>query len=152
MKNYILLLFLNFGTLDLISQVALHTEINSKTQFSNIFWENTLDKLEHAQGYDAYVKVKNIYDIIEVLNFTNKVDTLILYFIDTKFYSDNRKTKHYLRVCFLSQPFQFYQVEIGNKKSGYTVGIIDQKAKTIEILRNDLMFASLSELCYTIME
>lgn len=126
--------------------------VTVSTGFSIEYQDSVLAVLQRMQNHDTYVKVTSVYDTFEVYNFSNQEDTLVLYFADTKFYADNWKTKQYLRACFLSAPFRFYQVEIGNKKSGFTVGKIDQEAKTIEILRNGKIITTLSELCYTIVE
>lgn len=146
---FILISILSFST---NAQENSNSIANETTPFSKDSKDRILVLLQHAQNYDSYIEVKSIFEVIEVRNMDNEMDTLVLYFTDTKFASDNWKRKRYLRLCFYSQPYQFYQVEVENKKSGFSLGQMDRELKTIEVLRNGVKLVSLSDIGYTIME
>ncbi len=111
-----------------------------------------LARLQRAQNYDEYIEVKSVVEVVEATNMNLQKDTLILYIAHTQFYADNWKVKRLVRLCFLSDPYQFYQAPIDKGNSGFAIGKIDTESKSIELMQNGTLFKTFCEIHYTIVE
>ncbi len=132
--------------------VLLFTSCSEGRVLSTGGTDKTFDEIKRAQNYENFVEIKSVIELIPVTNWSNLKDTLVLYSAVTRFYADNWKSVKYLRLCFLSNPYQFYQTQIENGYFTYSIGKVDISKKSIQILRNEKPFKWVSEIHYTLME
>ena len=90
-----------------------------------------------------------IQDVQIVSNPSEKKDTLVLYIGETRYHA---KPHRHIRICYLSNPYQFYVAELGSPtdRSLYSIGKIDIIDGAIEILRKKMIHQVVREICYTI--
>lgn len=132
--------------------IGIMTSCSSGKSVSKASDSPYLASLQRAQNYDEYIEIKSVLEFVEVTNMSLQKDTLILYVAHTQFSADNSKIKRYVRMCFLSNPYQFYQAPIKAGDSGFAIGKIDAGLKSIELMQNGTLFKTLSEIHYTMIE
>ena len=111
-----------------------------------------LSRIQYAQNDADYVKIEVVKEVLPTYNMYNHKDTLVLYTAVTRFYVDHRKPISYLRLCYLSNPYQFYQTKLEKGSGKYSIGKVDRLAKSIELLRNNSSYKTVSEIHNTVME
>ncbi|MFY0671940.1 MAG: hypothetical protein JXQ87_00965 [Bacteroidia bacterium] len=108
--------------------------------------------IKKAQDYDDYVRVIDTQEVLPTKNFDGEPDTLVLYRVQTKLAIDQFKIKNHLRLTFLSNPYQFYQMEIDHSIHHFKIGELNSITRSIEILRNNQHYKLLTQLNGTIVE